>query len=146
MAPTFMPGTRVYTAPIATPLKRGDIVLVDDGRKDYALKRIVGMPGEIVHLWRGYVFINRKMLREPYLAKHTYTFPDENTQTFVFELGPDQYFMLGDNRDHSSDSRTYGPVERKLIKSRAPSAGDASRAWFSAYTLPIGGKRAIRPL
>jgi signal peptidase I len=146
MAPTFRPGTRVYTAPISIPLERGDIVLIDDGRKDYALKRIVGMPGEILHLWRGCVFINRKMLREPYLPKHTYTFPDEKTDTFVFELGADQYFVLGDNRDCSSDSRTYGPVDRKHIKSRVPTSDTVSRARFTAYTLPASGKRAIRPL
>jgi signal peptidase I len=146
MAPTFRPGTRVYTAPITAPLERGDIVLLDDGREDYALKRIVGMPGEVVHLWRGCVFINRKMLRELYLPKHTYTFPDERTETFVFELGQDQYFVLGDNRDCSSDSRAYGPVDRKHIKSRVPSPGAASRARFTGYTLPSAGQRAIQPL
>jgi signal peptidase I len=146
MAPTFRPGTRVYTAPIATPLERGDIVLIDDGRDDYALKRIVGMPGEIVHLWRGYVFVNRKMLREPYLPKHTYTFPDEKAGTFVFELGQGQYFVLGDNRDFSSDSRAYGSVDRKHIKSRVPAPDTAARAHFTAYTLPAAGKRAIQPL
>ncbi len=146
MAPTFRPGIRVYTAPITTPLERGDIVLIDDGRQDYAMKRIVGMPGETVHLWRGYVFINRKMLREPYLSKHTYTFPDEMAGTFVFELGEEQYFVLGDNRECSSDSRAYGPVDRKHIKSRVPSPDSASRARFTAYTLPAAGKRTIQPL
>jgi signal peptidase I len=146
MAPTFRPGTRVYTAPISSPLQRGDIVLVDDGRKDYALKRIVGMPRDTVHLWRGCVFINRTMLREPYLPKHTYTFPDEHNETFVFELGEDQYFLLGDNRTFSSDSRAYGPVDRKNLKSRVPSAGGAPRACFTAFTLPASGNRAIRPL
>src|SRR4051794_21924546 len=62
MSPTYTSGERVYTAPISTPLQRGDIVLMDDRLEEYALKRIVGMPGETVHLWRGYVFINRIML------------------------------------------------------------------------------------
>ncbi|HTL58518.1 MAG TPA: signal peptidase I [Candidatus Limnocylindrales bacterium] len=146
MAPTYVSGERVYTAPISGPLSRGDIVLMDDGSKDYALKRVVGMPGEIVHLWRGYVFINRKMLREPYLPKHTYTCPSQQTEICVFELGEDQYFVLGDNRTCSIDSRTYGPVDRNKIKSRVPVPHGFMRASFAAFTLPSEGKRTIRPL
>src|SRR5262249_3558397 len=77
MEPTYHPGARVFTVPISSTLERGDIVLVDDGKSDYALKRIIGLPGETLQLWRGYVFIDKRMLREPYLAKHTYTAPDQ---------------------------------------------------------------------
>jgi len=146
MAPTYVPGERIYTAPIATPLERGDIVLMNDGNQEYALKRIVGLPGETVHLWRGYVFINRIMLREPYLPKHTYTSPSQQTETCVFELGHDEYFVLGDNRVCSIDSRAYGPVERGRIKSRVPMPQDFLRPRFAAFTLPGEGKRTIRPL
>lgn len=145
MAPTFDSGARVYTAPIATPLERGDIVLVDDGRKEYALKRIVGLPGETVQLWRGYLFINSRMLREPYLPKHTYTFPDEQAETYVFHLGAREFFLLGDNRRVSVDSRSYGPVAENQIKSRVPE-GNHVRPRFDAFTLPTAGKRTIRPL
>ncbi|HWX19397.1 MAG TPA: signal peptidase I [Candidatus Binatia bacterium] len=146
MLPTYQPGARVYTAPISTSLQRGDIVLLDDGHAELALKRIVGMPGETVYLWRGYVFINRKMLREPYLPKHTYTFPSPDNGLAVFELGEEQYFVLGDNRLCSVDSRTYGPVERKQIKSRVHGSENKLRADFVAYTLPAHGKRTIRAL
>jgi signal peptidase I len=148
MAPTYQPGARVYTAPISSPLERGDIVLVDDGNQDreYALKRVVGLPGETVQLWRGYVFINGRMLREPYLPKHTYTFPDERNEHFTAKVGPGQYFLLGDNRSLSVDSRSYGPVDRKQIKSRVPSPIGVLRPRFAAYTLPDAGKRAIRPM
>ena len=146
MAPTYQSGERVYTSPISTPLRRGDIVMVNDGSNDYALKRVVGMPGEIVHLWRGYVFINRKMLREPYLAKHTYTSPSQKNEISVFELGDDQYFVLGDNRTCSVDSRVYGPLDRARIKSRVPLPDSILRPTFAAFTLPSDGKRTIRPL
>lgn len=146
MEPTFSPGSRVYAGPISTPLERGDIVLVNDGNKDYALKRIVGLPGEKLQLWRGYVFINRKMLREPYLAKHTYTGPDGATEISTYKLGEGEYFVMGDNRGCSVDSRRYGPVNRERIKSRVPSFGDSMRACFSAYTLPPQGVRTIRAL
>jgi signal peptidase I len=146
MAPTYESGARVYTAPITTPVERGDIVLVDDGHADFALKRIVGMPLETVILWRGYVFINRKMLREPYLPKHTYTFPSPENELCVFELGEDQYFVMGDNRLCSVDSRAYGPIQRKRIKSRVPPSETTLRGHFAAYTLPEQGKRTIRAL
>ena len=146
MVPTFAPGSRVYTAPISTPLQRGDIVLIDDGHKEYALKRIVAMPGEKLQMWRGYLFVNGKMLREPYLAKHTYTFPDSLMQISSFKLAEGQYFVMGDNRDYSVDSRRYGPVGREQVKSRVPPFGDSMRACFSAYTLPTEGKRGIKAL
>jgi signal peptidase I len=146
MAPTYVDGERVYSAPISTPLRRGDIVLIDDGSNDYALKRVVAMPGETVHLWRGYIFINRKMLREPYLSKHTYTCPSQQTEKSVFELGEDQYFVLGDNRTCSVDSRVYGPVDRNRVKSRVPMPDTFVRPTFAAFTLPTEGKRTIRPL
>ena len=146
MEPTYEPGACVYTAPISSSLQRGDIVLLDDGQKDYALKRILGLPGETVHLWRGYVFINRKMLRETYLPAYTYTFPDERVRKCCFELGKDEYFVLGDNRLCSVDSRRYGPVSRRQIKSRVPASPAATPTVFAAYTLPLAGKRTIRPL
>ena len=146
MSPTFPPGSRVFTAPISAPLKRGDVVLVNDGNKEYALKRIVALPGETIQMWRGYVFINRKMLFEPYLTKHTYTLPDPLIELSKFKLAPDQYFVMGDNRECSIDSRRYGPVDRSQIKSRVPSVGDSVCACFSAYTLPVPGKRTIKAL
>jgi signal peptidase I len=146
MAPTYVPGSRVYTAPISSPLVRGDIVLVNDGNKEYALKRIIALPGETIQMWRGYVFINRKLLREPYLSKHTYTFPDALKEISTFKLTDDEYFVMGDNRDCSIDSRRYGPLCRDQVKSRVPSLNDSMRACFSAYTLPSEGKRTIKAL
>lgn len=146
MAPTFLPGSRVYTTPISTPLKRGDIVLVDDGNKQYALKRIIALPGETIQMWRGYVFIDRKMLKETYLGKYTFTFADPLNELSKYKLAPEQYFVMGDNREYSVDSRRYGPVDRSQLKGRIPSFGSTVCAYFSAYTLPTPGKRNIKAL
>ncbi|HEV2390973.1 MAG TPA: signal peptidase I [Verrucomicrobiae bacterium] len=146
MEPTYEPGARIYTAPISGPLLRGDIVLVDDGNKEYAVKRIVGLPGETLEIWRGYVFINRKMLIEGYLPKYTFTFPDERNQRSVFKLRPGEYFVLGDNRPSSADSREYGPIKRESIKSRVPLPETTLRATFGDFALPAPGKRTIRAL
>ncbi len=141
MTPTYPAGTHLYGAPISTPLERGDVVLLDDGQADYAVKRIVGLPGETVQLWRGHVFINREMLVEPYLPKHVYTYPVEPLRRgAIFVLGEDQYLVLGDNRPFSADSRTYGPVGRKQIKRRVPQPEDFVCAYFVPYTLPDYGK------
>jgi len=145
MEPTYQSGACVYTAPISTPLERGDIVLVNDGDSGYALKRIIGLPGETIHLWRGYVFVNRRMLKESYLPKYTYTFPDERTEMSTFKTGRDEYFLLGDNRTRSADSRFYGPVKLNQIVSRVPLPESTIRPKQTAFTLPAQGKRTIRP-
>jgi signal peptidase I len=147
MAPTYPPGTHLYGAPISTPLERGDVVLLDDGKDDYAVKRIIGLPGETVQLWRGCVFINRQLLVEPYLPEHTYTFPIERARrAATFILGEGEYLVLGDNRPCSADSRAYGPVDRKQIKRRVPLPNDFISAYFAPYTLPAYGKTLMRPM
>ena len=147
MEPNFPAGTQLYGAPISTPLDRGDVVLLDDGKEDYAVKRIIGLPGESVQLWRGQVFINRQMLIEPYLPKHIYTYPVEpKRRGATFMLGEKQYFVLGDNRPYSADSRTYGPVNRKQIKRRVPAPEGFVCAYLAPYTLPVYGRSLIRPL
>jgi signal peptidase I len=147
MEPTYPPDTRLYGAPISTPLERGDVVLLDDGKEDYAVKRIIGLPSETVHLWGGRVFINRQMLVEPYLPKHTYTYPMEPAHRgATFILGEEEYFVLGDNRLYSADSRAYGPVNRRQIKRRVPLAEDFVCSYFAPYTLPAYGKTLIRPM
>lgn len=136
MAPTLEEGSRVYTAPISGPVIRGDVVVMDDG-KGAAIKRVVGLPGETIYLWRGYVFIDRKILLEPYIPKRVYTLP--RVRAAVFELGPHQYFVLGDNRSDSADSRLYGPVERKQIKKRITLPDSTLRARFGPIKLPPFG-------
>lgn len=147
MEPNYPPRTRLYGTPISTPLERGDVVLLNDGKEDYAVKRIIGLPGETVQLWRGRVFINRQMLVEPYLPKHTYTYPMERARRgAIFMLGEREYLVLGDNRFNSADSRMYGAVERKQIKRRVPLPDGFVSAYVAPYTLPEYGKSSIRPL
>src|SRR6476659_5654165 len=86
MSPTFEPGTWVRATRISADLARGDVVVLDDRRSEYALKRVVGLPGETVHVWRGHVFINKRILVEPYIPRKIYTFPREKQAVFV--LGP----------------------------------------------------------
>jgi signal peptidase I len=137
MLPTLSEGSLVRAEPISMPIDRGDVVVMDDGGSDYAIKRIVGLPGETVHIWRGYVYINGRILLEPYVPKRIYTFP--RRRLAVFKLGEEQYFVLGDNRPCSADSRLYGPVERGQLKKRVPLPDTAERARFGPFIVqPYG--------
>jgi len=147
MSPTYQSGTYLYTATISTPLERGDVVLLDDGKAEYAIKRLIGLPGETVQLWRGRVFINRQMLVEPNLPKKVYTCPaGRECRGATFVLGEKEYFVLGDNRLSSTDSRTYGPVNRRQIKRRVPLPENSVWGYFVAYTLPSCGNTLAQPV
>ena len=96
--------------------RRSDVVVLRDPvDKGFAVKRVIGTAGDRVYLKDGKVFVNGCKLNEPYLASGMPTFPylAENEQSFT--LGKDQFFVLGDNRRNSADSRTYGPVPRRSI-------------------------------
>lgn len=96
-------------------LVRGDLVVIKDpGHKDYAVKRIVGVPGDALFLKEGAVLLNGKHLLETYLASGTQTFSPDKKDRLIL-IGKDQYFVMGDNRENSEDSRFYGAVPRERI-------------------------------
>jgi signal peptidase I len=89
-------------------------VLKDPGHKDCAVKRIIALPCEAVHLKQGAIYVNGKRLFEPYLSAGTRTLSADAQDQF-FVIGKDEYFVMGDNRANSEDSRCYGPVHRDWI-------------------------------
>ena len=117
MYPTFLPNDVVQARTLYTELQRGDVVIVADHQGGEMIKRIIGMPGETVTLHRGFVYINQQRLSEPYLPKFTYTFKRDqsNERAISWQLKNEEYFVLGDNRLHSADSRHYGPLARHQI-------------------------------
>ena len=102
--------TALFRAP-----HHGDIIVLKDPTDmTCAVKRVIGVEGDTVELRNGSVFLNGMRLVEPYLSRGMRTFPF-NSLTQVIHCGPGQFFVLGDNRPSSSDSRCYGAVSRQAI-------------------------------
>ncbi len=118
MSPTLLDGQRylLYRCPLLwrTP-RKGEIVVIEDP-EDHGLsvKRIVALPNEWIEVRRDGVYVNNTKLTEPYLTSAAYYASGERPVKPT-HLGREDYFVLGDNRDVSADSRIYGPVPRKNI-------------------------------
>lgn len=126
MEPNFPDAEYLLTEKVTYYLRkpeRGDVVVFQPpiSDSDEFIKRIIGLPGERVMVKDGGVFINDKKLDESkYLASSVYTsggdFLSDGTE---YTVKPGELFVMGDNRPHSSDSRSWGPIVPKKITGRA---------------------------
>jgi len=131
MEPNFETGDYLIIDEISYRFRepqRGEVIVFispQDFSKRY-IKRIIGLPGEILEIKDGKVFINNKLLDE----KSYFPQPIETPGNISIKLNKDEYFVLGDNRWASSDSRYWGPLNKKNIIGRV-----FLRAWpFTAFT------------
>jgi signal peptidase I len=98
-------------------IQQGDVVVFWyplDTSKSY-IKRVIGLPGDVVRISGGKVLVNGKVLREPYVAAEYFdlqSYPPVKVQ-------PDHYFVMGDHRNSSNDSRAWGTVARNYIYGKA---------------------------
>lgn len=125
MIPTLHSGDYILTDKLSYRFgqtKRGDIIVLKNPRDESQdfIKRIIAVPNESIKLEKNSVYINNQLLLEPYLP------PDTNTRAGAFllegtqvKVSPNQYYVFGDNRSHSSDSREWGGVTREEIVGRA---------------------------
>jgi signal peptidase I len=98
-------------------IQRGDTVVFQfprDTSKSY-IKRVIGMPGDTVTVYRGTVSVNGRPLDEPYVPEAMRDM--QSAETTV--LGTDEYYVMGDHRNSSNDSRNWGPVKRSFIYGKA---------------------------
>lgn len=109
--------------------QRGDIVILrppTDNSKDF-IKRVIALPGERLLIRSGIVYINGQKLDEPYLPEAWVVdtnWPANGSNGQV--MGPNEYFVMGDNRNRSQDSRIFGPITRDRID---------GKAWFRIWPL-----------
>ena len=99
------------------PVQRGDVVVFAyplDGTKSF-IKRIVALPGETVEIRQGLVYVNGNWLSEPYVPSQYVDLSDFGPM----RVPNDSYFVMGDHRSSSNDSRVFGTVARRLIHGRA---------------------------
>jgi signal peptidase I len=100
------------------PIKRGDIVVLlypDDPSKSY-IKRVVGLPGEEINVENGKLYINGMQIDEPYLDSE---YISSDSMPGSVHVKEHHYFVMGDNRRNSSDSRYWGLVPEKYIYGKA---------------------------
>lgn len=125
MYPTFHSGDYIITDQLSYRLgnpERGDVIVFKDPldlSQDF-IKRVIGLPGERVKVQDGHVYINDKLLPEPYLDSSVVTggrdfLPDGEEKV----VPPGDYFVMGDNRPDSSDSRSWGFITRGEIIGKA---------------------------
>lgn len=127
MSPNYPDSEYLLTEKVTYYLRnpeRGDIVVFSPppevSTTDEYIKRVIAVPGEKVMVENGRVYINDKMLNEPYLASSVFTNPGtflEEGKEYTVPEG--KYMVFGDNRPNSSDSRYWGPITKAEISGRA---------------------------
>lgn len=125
MLPNFEDGELLLTDKISYRIgnpKRGDVVVfrAPPSKEDDFIKRIIGLPGETISIESGKVYIDGVPLEEDYIPPSIATlsgsFLSEGKQ---IAIGTDEFFVLGDNRGHSSDSRSWGFIKKEDIVGKA---------------------------
>jgi len=119
MEPTFQDGDYLIIDEISYILgepERGDVIVFryPFNPKQYYIKRIVALPGEVITIKDREIVIKNKESPEGFMLDESYV-DDETYGNSSFALTEDEYFVLGDNREASSDSRRWGPLKREFI-------------------------------
>jgi signal peptidase I len=123
MDPTFSTGQFLIVDRISYRFespKRGDVIVFEypNNPSIYYIKRIIGLPGETIDINKGVVTIASSSTK-PFTLNESYVEPiHASHETLKVTLGPTEYFVMGDNRAQSSDSRTWGPLDTHFIIGR----------------------------
>lgn len=135
MVPSFADGELLLTEKVEYRFgqpQRGDVIVFQaPGRDVDFIKRIIGLPGDTVQINGGYVYINGHQLDEGSYIQNGITEGD-----LTRKIGVDEYFVMGDNRTASYDSRAFGPILKNTIR---------GHAWFVYFPIfKVNGSRGMR--
>ncbi len=103
------------------PVQRGDIIVFwDEESRQHLIKRVIGLPGDTVERRNGRTLVNGQALSEPFVKEQS----ADSMRPVI--MGPGEYFVMGDNRPQSRDSRSFGPIQQEEI---------VGKAWISFWPL-----------
>lgn len=130
MVPNFQDGEYLLTDKVTYRLRdpeRGEVIVFHappaaqcpEGTGCDFIKRVIGVPGDTIRVAENRIYVNGTPLNEPYIPTDYQTLPGAFTQGRDVTLLTDEYFAVGDNRLHSSDSRAWGPISKNDIVGRA---------------------------
>jgi signal peptidase I len=120
MAPLLSDQERIFINKFVyrfEPIERGDVVVFWyplDRSKSF-IKRVIGLPGDTIEIRSGHLYLNNSELQEPYVPASYLDGSSYAART----IGPEEYFVMGDHRDSSNDSRMFGTVPRDYIYGKA---------------------------
>ena len=126
MLPTLQIGDHILVSKFLyyfQPIQRGEIIVFkfpQDESRDF-IKRVIGLPGETLEIRGKQILINGKPLDEPYAVYGDWSVPrlGDREQFGPIVIPPGRLFMMGDNRDHSMDSRIWGFLDTQKVKGKA---------------------------
>lgn len=116
MHPTLKNGQRVFFLRVLPEYEVGDIISFRMPSGDYYVKRVIAKEGDAVIVEDGKVYVNNQEIVEPYASGQTQ--PQEDTVGYPYFVGKDSYFVIGDNREKSIDSRSFGAIVKYQIRGK----------------------------
>jgi len=125
--------------------QRGDVIVfhppVPDGEDQYYVKRIIAIPGDTIQVTPNAVLVDGQKLTEPYIDSLGVNGIESLNVVPPFKLGKDQYWVMGDNRTNSQDSRFFGPISRSSIVGKAEVViwPATSLEWLRNYSYVFAG-------
>ena len=119
MNDTLLDGDRLYVNVLTMRLngpERFDVMILHyPNRRENFVKRVIGLPGDTIEVSEGRLTVNGVAYDEPYLTPERIAKFSRTASSFTVVLGEDEYFVMGDNRDNSNDSRSVGVIHRDMF-------------------------------
>jgi len=119
MEPSYQENDNILISHVNSEYERFDVVVIKMDSKVYYIKRVIGLPGDYVEVIDNQLFINGYLQEQDFLAEDAITVCDVFGETSCSFLVPEgEYFVLGDNRQYSEDSRVFGTISEAQIEGK----------------------------